>query len=457
MRRAVVAAAVLVVAAAAFLIQLRRADVSLLDVIRGPQTFNLSRALESGRRIARGPRIDLLQPQPVGDVVNPDDRPLVANVAIADLDRDGLGDLLVADAAANRVTWLRQSPRGRFTEQALAEVAGPAHVSAVDLDHDQDLDIVVASLGVLFPNNAKIGAVIVLENDGRGSFARRVLIDRVARVSDVRAGDLDGDGDLDLAVAQFGYDQGETRWLENQGGWRFASHVLQELSGAINAEIADIDGDRDLDIVSLVSQQWEEIYVFVNDGRGAFTSRRVFGASNEDFGSSWITVVDLDEDGDADVLYSNGDAFDYAPPKGRSWNGIQWLENRGGVSFAYHRIADYSGASSPQAADLDDDGDLDIAVVSAYNDWARQSAQSLIWLENDGAMRFTMHDIARSPTHLVTLAAGDLTGDGIADLATGGMHMSWPYDRMSRVTVWTNRWRTLTIAERGGAAQGSGK
>jgi len=34
----------------------------------------------------------------------------------------------------------------------------------------------------------------------------------------VRAGDLDGDGDLDLSVAQFGYDQGETHWMENLGG-----------------------------------------------------------------------------------------------------------------------------------------------------------------------------------------------------------------------------------------------
>ena len=113
--------------------------------------------------------------------------------------------------------------------------------------------------------------MIVLENDGRQAFTTRVLVDKVARVSDVRAGDLDGDGDLDLAVAQFGYDQGETRWMENQGGWRFASHLLQDLSGPINAEIGDVDGDGDLDIVTLVSQEWEEIYAFVNDGRGHFT------------------------------------------------------------------------------------------------------------------------------------------------------------------------------------------
>ena len=79
-------------------------------------------------------------------------------------------------------------------------------------------------------------------------------------------------------------------------------------------------------------------------------------------------------------------------------------------------------------------------MVSAYNDWRRPEAQSLVWFENVGRCEFTMRDIASSPTHLVTLAVGDLTGDGRPDLVTGGMHMSGPYNRMSRVTVWTNRW-----------------
>lgn len=427
--------------AAAFVIQARRAGLGVRDIVSGAAFSEPASPIDAieAARTTRGPRIDFLTPAAVGAPVGPDDRPLIAHVSIVDLDRDGQPDILVADAAANRVTWLRQEAGG-FVEETLAEVAGPAHLLAVDMDQDGDLDIVVASLGVLFPNNAPIGAVIILENDGRQAFTSRVILDKVARVADVRAGDLDGDGDLDLSVAHFGYDDGETRWLENLGGWRFESHVLQRLSGPINAEIVDIDGDGDLDIVSLVSQEWEEIYVFVNDGRGRFEPRRVFGASNEDFGSSWITVVDLDGDGDADIVYSNGDAFDYAPPKGRSYNGVQWLENVGGVTFRFHRLADLPGASSPQAADMDGDGDLDIVVVSAYNDWARPEAQSLSWLENDGAMGFTLRDIASAPTHLITLAIGDLDGDGRPDLVTGGMHMSWPFDRMSRVTIWRNQW-----------------
>jgi hypothetical protein len=429
------------IAAVILVLQSWRAGVSVGSVLRGRVEAPKASPPAERAPTRRAPRIDFLIPHPVGDAIAPDDRPLIAHVSLADLDGDGLSDIIVADAAKNRVTWLRQSSDRQFAEQTLAEVPGPAHVQAVDLDRDGDLDLAVASLGVIFPNNAKIGAIIVLENDGRTVFTRRVLVDRIARVSDVRAGDLDGDGDLDLAVAQFGYDEGETRWLENRGNWRFESHILQSLSGPINAEIADVDRDGDLDIVSLVSQEWEEVYVFVNNGRGGFTPKRIFGASNEDFGSSWISVVDLEGDGDVDVLYSNGDAFDYAPPKGRIWNGLQWLENIGSIEFRYHRIADFPGASSPQAVDLDSDGDLDVAVVSAYNDWDNADAQSLVWLENDGHMRFSMRDLARSPTHLITLAAGDVDGDRRPDLVTGGLHMSRPFDRMSRVTLWKNGWK----------------
>ncbi len=429
----------------AVFLQVRRAEQAAAEVARAVPAPppSVTETIAATAPVTRGARLEAFTPRQVGAAVGADDRPMIANVTTVDLDRDGRLDIVAADAAANRIVWLRQSPAGVFTESTLAEVPGPAHVHAADLDADGDPDLAIASLGVLFPNNQKIGAVVLLENDGRQRFTPHTVLDTVARVADVRSGDLDGDGDLDLSVAHFGYDQGETRWLERTGDWRYTSHVLQELSGPINAEIADVDGDRDLDIVTLVSQEWEEIYVFLNDGRGQFTPRRIFGASNEDFGSSWISLADLDGDGDPDVVYSNGDAFDYATTSGRSWNGVQWLENTGGGAFTFHRLADIPGASGPQAADLDGDGDLDIAVVSAYNNWADPNAQSLVVLEQTARGAFTLRDVTNTPTHLVTLALGDLTGDGLPDLVTGGMHMSWPYDRLSRLTVWTNAWRRV--------------
>ena len=119
------------------------------------------------------------------------------------------------------------------------------------------------------------------------------------------------------------------------------------------------------------------------------------GDGDLDLVVAWISVADMDKDGDVDILYSNGDAFDYAPPNSRPWQGVQWLENKGNLQFEFHRIADLQGASSPQAVDLDGDGDIDVVVVSANNEWTNPSAPSIVWLENDGRMRFTLHAIAR--------------------------------------------------------------
>ena len=398
----------------------------------GPQTAGGAR----DGILPEGAPSDFFTPQSVGTPRGDDERPQIAHVTIADLDGDGLPDILACDAIRNRVAWIRQYPAGMWTETPVTEeIRAPAHVEPTDFDGDGDLDLLVASLGELFPSDLRIGSVVVLENDGEQRFTSRVAAEGIPRVADVRAGDLDGDGDLDLAVAAFGYDHGETLWLENRGGWAFEAHVLQRFSGAINALVADLDDDGARDIVALVSQEWEEIWAFPGP---ELRQRLLWGTTNPDYGSSWITLVDLDRDGDPDILHSNGDAFDYAPANSRPWHGVQWLENRGGMQFEPHRIADLQGASSPRAADLDGDGDLDVAVVSAYNQWDDESAHSLVWLENNGRMQFAMHRIARSPTHLITLAAGDLDGDGDADLVTGGMHISGPYDRMSRVTVWSN-------------------
>jgi hypothetical protein len=382
---------------------------------------------------------DLFKPQSIGLPPEGHERPQIANVQAVDLDEDGLLDVLVCDAVRNRVSWIRQTMGGTFVERPIADVPAPGHVEAIDVDRDGDLDLVVAVLGGLFPNNARIGAVAVLENDGNERFTAHVVAEGLPRVADARAGDLDADGDLDIAVAAFGYDQGETLWLRNDGNWRFVPHVLQQLPGAINAIISDVSGDGRPDILALVSQEWEEVWAFVNDGKGGFTARLLWGSTNPDFGSSWMSVVDLDKDGDPDILHTNGDAFDYAPANSRPWHGVQWLENKGSLAFEVHRIGDLSGASSPQAADVDNDGDLDVIVVSAYNEWSDPTAQSLVWLENNGQQQFTMHDVASAPSHLVTLALGDFDANGTVDLVTGGMHISPPYDRISRVMLWTNR------------------
>jgi hypothetical protein len=384
-----------------------------------------------------GDKIDFLVPRPIGQTFT--EPPQISNITVADLDGDSLPDVIVCDTKNSAVFWIRQFPSGVYKETVLAkDLLAPAHVQVIDFDKDGDLDIIVAVLGMLFPSNDKIGSVVILENDGKCNFRKHIIVEKIARVSDVRAGDLDADGDMDLAVAQFGYDDGETRWIENLGNWNFKNHILQSLSGPINVEIVDMDNDGDMDIVSVVSQEWEEIYCFINDGKGYFQPKLLWGSNNEDFGSSGIYICDLNKDGKPDILYTNGDAFDYIPPRGRPWHGVQWLENKGSMNFGFHRICNFIGAYSVRPANIDNDGDIDLFAVSSFNLWENPESQSFIWIENIGNMQFKKHNITNTPTHLLTLETGDFNNDGLADFVTGGMHTYPPYDRMGRVMLWMN-------------------
>ena len=374
-------------------------------------------------------------PMPVGAPV--EGKPWISHVNVVDLDRDGLPDILACDDKLNAVVWLRQVERGKFVESVLMDgLAAPVHVEAVDMNGDGQLDLLVACMGEVFPNNDKIGSVVILENDGHQHFTKHTIADHIARVTDIRAADLNGDGKLDLAVAQFGYDQGEIRWMENLGNWQFKSHILLSLSGTINVCVADMTGDGHNDIVAVVSQQWEEIYLFRNDGRGNFTNKILFGSTNEDYGSSGICLCDLNKDGRPDILYTNGDGFAFADPGARPWHGVQWLENKGGGEFKFHRVGNLAGAYAPVGVDLDGDGNMDIVCVSGFNDWSNPQAVSLVAFLNDGNMNFTMHVLAHAPIQLITCAAADLDGSGRPSIVTGAFYAYPPFERMARITLW---------------------
>ena len=368
------------------------------------------------------------------------DTPWISHVNSVDVDADGLLDIVACDSRNNTIIWIRQTSRGVFKEQVIAEgMSAPVRVEPADMDGDGDTDLLVAGMGQVFPNNDRIGTVFILENDGRGAFTKRVVLENTSRVTDVRAGDFTGDGHLDLAVAQFGYDQGEVSWLERVGPWEFKRHVLIELSGAINVGVADFDGDGHSDIVANLSQQWEEIYYFRNRGQGEFSRFRIWGSSNEDYGSSGMTVADLNRDGRPDLLFTNGDGFGPAATPGpRPWHGVQWLENLGQGNFRYRRIGHLAGAYSPVAVDLDQDGHLDVVAVAGYADWSNKEKEvvSLMWFRNDGRMQFEPRVLAMAPRDLITLSAGDYDGTGGPVLVTGAFYVYPPYEHMERVLLW---------------------
>jgi hypothetical protein len=380
------------------------------------------------------------KPIPLGSPVVPGERPLVTHLQVVDLDRDGMVDVIYCEARANTVRWIRQAPRGVFTEQVIArDVPAPAHVAAADLNGSGRLDVLVACLGQLLPNNDRIGSVLVLENLDNRSFKPRFLLEQTARVTDVRAANLSGhrDGRLDLVVGQFGYAQGEIRWMKNRGDWQFDSQVVNRQSGTVHTPVADFDGDGAVDFAALVSQEWEEIHWFRNPGAtGEFRDALIWGSTNEDYGSSGLETADVNRDGRPDLIYTNGDGFDYAVRGHRPWHGLQWLENTGSGNFRFHRVGNLPGAYAPCAADLNGDGYTDLLAVSGFADWNDPQAVSLMAWLNDGRQNFTPVVLAHQPIQLVTAGVGDLDGNGVPVIVTGGLHAFAPFDRMSNITLW---------------------
>jgi hypothetical protein len=364
--------------------------------------------------------------------------PLVTNVQVVDLDGDGTAEVLACDALGHRVVRFDRAG-DRWKDSTLVDlVAYPAHVTAVDIDGDGDQDLVVSTLGDLIPSDAVIGQVILFEKRGDG-YERHLLLDDVRRVADVQPGDFDGDGDVDLAVAVFGYSRGEVLWLENRGDFVFADHVLLSGPGAIHVPVADYDGDGDLDIATIMSQDLEELWGFENRGNGSFRRTMLWRTPNYDMGSAGLVASDLDQDGDVDLILPVGDNLEDFDAFPQPYHGCLWFENEGGWQFVERRIATLGGTYAAAVDDLDGDGDRDVVLASMTNDWTNPANASLVWLENDGKQSFRTWQIDNDPIHLVTVAAGDIDGDGRPDLVAGGLNLRRPYQRIGGTTAWLNR------------------
>jgi hypothetical protein len=245
-------------------------------------------------------------------------------------------------------------------------------------------------------------------------------------VADARAADFDGDGDLDLLVAAFGWHTvGGTFLFDNETtDWsapKFEGFPIDARPGPIHVPAADLNGDGRLDFVVLLSQQYERVVAYISRSRGGFRPEEIFKAPTPVWGHSGMQLTDLDGDGDLDVLLSNGDTLDDATVK--PYHGIRWLENRGDLHFERRDLVAMAGVHRAQAADLDGDGDMDIAACSFLPDPEGElgTLASIGWLEQTDPGVFVRHTLEAGKTSHVTLDLGDYDGDGDVDMLVGNM------------------------------------
>ena len=332
----------------------------------------------------------------------------------------------------------------------LARLGNPCHVEPCDLDGDHRTDLLVADLGSFRPADHNRGRVVWLRaRQGGGPFEEIVVASGLGRVADVRPADFDGDGDLDLIVAEFGhYQTGGILLLRNVAPAgerpRFEPETIDRRPGTIHVPVHDFNGDGLPDFVALVSQEWEHVEAFINLGKGRFHLQNLWAGPDLNFGSSGIELLDLDRDGDMDILYTNGDAWDnwYVNPS----HGVQWLENLGHFQFAYHRLTDLPGAYYALAGDVDRDGDLDIIAVAWLPPMARPASVmattpvSIICLEQTAPGVFVRHTLETGAPYYATLEVGDFDGDGDLDFAVGpGPLVANALQSRQWLSVWRNQ------------------
>jgi hypothetical protein len=382
-------------------------------------------------------------------------------VASADLNGDGNPDVVTAEIG---VSVLLGAGDGTFDAGPAYDVAGGARaIAANDLNSDGNADLaVVGNEGM--PDQARAFVSILLGN-GDGTFAVPVSYPVGFIAISIATDDLDGDGDADLAVADFGdlYGQGMgVSVLFGKGEGTFEAPVRYD-AGNRPASIAvrDLDGDDHVDI-AVANSGSGDVSVLLNDGDGAFGAP--VGYPTGGTFSSWLAIDDLDGDGDADMAVSNNGS-----------DNVAVLSGNGDGTFAapVHYPIPYPGSLAIGDLDADGDGDLTVTgdlcvstaiahfigvflnsgegtfgpfTASVAGMWPNGLAiddfdgndrtdvvvsngggysKTVTILLGHGDGTFATAEICHSPHWPMDVAVDDLDGDGNADLAVPNDNTPW--------------------------------
>jgi hypothetical protein len=279
-------------------------------------------------------------------------------------------------------------------------------------------------VGMVVPDDRPLGRLTLLARPGLRFEVQHDLVTGLVRPIECAVGDLNGDRRSDLVVCSYGNRtgvSGKLAWLANRGETNYEELVLLDRPGATRCFLLDSNRDGHQDILALMAQAKEGVFLFRNDGAGEFTEFPLL-AESPAWGGVHLELADLNADGHLDLLTANGDLGDFeCPPK--RYHGVRVYLNDGTFKFREAFFFPLNGAYKAVAADFDLDGDLDIAAISFFPDYERSPEESFVYLEHRAKLEFAAHtfpDCERG--RWLTMNAGDLDGDGDVDLVLGAAY-----------------------------------
>jgi hypothetical protein len=315
-----------------------------------------------------------------------------ASIAIGDLNGDGKRDLATANngGGVNTVSVLLNRGDGSFqanVDYRTGGRGGRLSVAIGDLNGDGNSDLATA--------NESANSVTVLLNRGDGTYEAKHDYETGGQPLSLAIGDLNGDGRADLATAT---DSFSVSVLLNRGDGGFAAKRDYRTGAAFAVAIGDLNGDGKRDLVTANGDGDDTVSVLMNRGDGSFRAKREYRTGGS---SRSVVIGDLNGDGRPDVATVSDNS-----------NAVSVLANRGDGSFRARH--DYRAGPLPISVaigDLNGDGRPDLVTANYF----RTSVSVL--LRGDGSFQPEL-DYGTSPTQSV--AIGDLNGDGKLDLATNG-------------------------------------